>query len=133
MRRMMKQSNSLPLIKVAAPVAMHRVGLLLFHPHDSSFNRNNALYLAHASDVAYNRTPAQAAMERLGLKAVGFRHKVTRTRGFLGVCDTHAVLSFRGSDPITLQTWLTDMVVKLVEHEEYDGRVHHGFGSVLKH
>jgi triacylglycerol lipase len=106
---------------------------LPFHPDDASFNRINALYLAHASDIAYDRSPAQAARERLGLEAVGFRHKLTRTRGFLGVCDTHAVLSFRGSDPVTLQTWLTDVVVRLVEREHYDGRVHLGFSSALKH
>jgi hypothetical protein len=106
---------------------------LPFHPDGSSFNRLNALYLAHAADIAYHRAPARAAMERLGLEAVGFRHKVTRTRGFLGVCDTHAVLAFRGSDPVTLQTWLTDVVVRLVEREHYDGRVHLGFSSALKH
>ena len=105
---------------------------LPFDPSDSRFNRANALYLAHASDVAYHRAPAAAAAERLGLKAVGFLNRVTRTRGFLGVCDTHAVLAFRGSDPVTLPNWLTDVVVKLVEHDEYDGRVHHGFGSALR-
>jgi hypothetical protein len=105
---------------------------LAFHPGELAFNRENALYLAHASDVAYDRAPATAARDRLGLKAVAFRHKVTRTRGFLGVCDTHAVLAFRGSDPVTLPTWLTDAVVKLVERSEYDGRVHQGFSSVLR-
>src|SRR5436190_20702784 len=104
---------------------------LPFHPPDSSFNRANALYLAHASDVAYHRAPAAAAMERLGLRGVGFLNKLTRTRGFLGVCDTHAVLAFRGSDPVTLPTWITDVVVKLVSCGEYHGRVHHGFSSVL--
>jgi pimeloyl-ACP methyl ester carboxylesterase len=104
-----------------------------FHPNDCSFNRANALYLAHASDVAYDRAPAAAAMERLGLRAVPFRHKLTRTRGFLGVCDTHAVLAFRGTDPITLPNWLTDAVVRLVRCHEYDGRVHYGFSSALRH
>jgi pimeloyl-ACP methyl ester carboxylesterase len=104
-----------------------------FHPDNSAFDRANALYLAHASDIAYHRAPAEAARERLGLEAVGFRHKVTRTRGFLGVCDTHAVLAFRGSDPVTLQTWVTDAVVRLVTREHYDGRVHLGFSSALKH
>src|SRR5205085_11366249 len=103
-----------------------------FYPHDASFNRANALYLAHASDVAYHRAPAAAAGERLGLKTLAFRNKMTRTRGFLGVCDTHAVLAFRGSDPVTLQTWITDAVVRLVERVEYDGRVHLGFSSVLR-
>src|SRR3954451_24397097 len=103
-----------------------------FDPHDSSFNRANALYLAHASDVAYDRAPAAAAAERLGLKAVAFRNKVTRTRGYLRVCDTHAVLAFRGTDPVTLPNWLTDAVVRLVECGEYEGRVHHGFSSVLR-
>jgi pimeloyl-ACP methyl ester carboxylesterase len=106
---------------------------LVFHSHDSLFNRDNALYLAHASDIAYHRAPAKAAMERLGLEAIAFRHKVTRTRGFLGMCDTHAVLAFRGSDPVTLPTWLTDVVVRLVERADYDGRVHLGFSSALKH
>jgi hypothetical protein len=106
---------------------------LPFHPDDSSFNRGNALYLAHASDVAYHRAPAAGARERLGLRAVGFLNKVTRTRGFLGVCDTHAVLAFRGSDPVTLPNWLTDVVVRLVECGDYHGRVHHGFSAVLKH
>ena len=105
---------------------------LKFHPHEASFDRANALYLAHASDVAYQRSPAAAARDRLGLDAVGFVNKVTRTRGFLGVCDTPAVLAFRGSDPVTLPTWLTDAVVRLVEREEYAGRVHLGFASALR-
>ena len=103
-----------------------------FHPHDASFNRDNALYLAHASDVAYIRSPRVAAKERLGLESSAFLNRVTRTRGFLGVCETHAVLSFRGSDPLNIQTWVTDAVVKLVESSEYDGRVHHGFSSALR-
>ena len=106
--------------------------VLRFHPHDAAFNRANALYLAHASDVAYQRSPAALAHQRLGLDAVGFVNKVTRTRGFLGVCDTHAVLAFRGSDPVTLPAWVTDAVVRLVQRDEYDGRVHLGFSSALK-
>src|SRR5215217_5262231 len=106
-----------------------RVVALQFHPHDSSFNRANALYLAHASDVAYCRAPAAAAQERLNLSAIAFRDKIARARGFLGVCDTHAVLAFRGSDPVTLPNWVTDIVVKLVECDEYEGRVHFGFSS----
>jgi len=106
---------------------------LPFDPHDASFNRANALYLAHASDIAYHRSPAAAAWERLGLKTVAFRHKINRTRGFLGVCETHAVLAFRGSDPVTLPNWVTDVVVRLVECADYTGRVHHGFSSALRH
>jgi pimeloyl-ACP methyl ester carboxylesterase len=106
---------------------------LAFHPSDPAFNRANALYLAHASDIAYHRAPATAASDRLGLEGVGFLNKVTRTRGFLGVCDTHAVLAFRGSDPVTLPNWVTDVVVKLVERADYHGRVHHGFSAALKH
>src|SRR3954452_20836253 len=102
-----------------------------FSPDDAAFNRFNALYLAHAADIAYHRSPAKAAAERLGLQTVSFLNRVTRTRGFLGVCDTHAVLAFRGSDPVTLQTWVTDVVVRLVEHEAYDGRVHLGFSAAL--
>ncbi|HEX4795462.1 MAG TPA: lipase family protein [Humisphaera sp.] len=105
---------------------------LAFHPDDPSFNRANALYLAHAADVAYCRAPAEQAWERLGLRTVAFRNKVTRTRGFIGVCDDYAILAFRGTDPVTLPNWLTDVVVKLVERDEYDGRVHHGFSSVLR-
>src|SRR5262245_278973 len=81
---------------------------LTFHPHDSHFNRANALYLAHASDVAYCRAPAAAARERLKLETIAFHDKITRTRGFLGICATHAVLAFRGSDPVTLPNWVTD-------------------------
>jgi hypothetical protein len=104
-----------------------------FHPSDASFNRVNALYLAHASDVAYDRAPTAAARERLGLQTVrAFRHKITRTRGFLGVCETHAVLAFRGTDPVTLPNWVTDLVARLVERGEYEGRVHQGFSSVLR-
>ncbi len=106
--------------------------MLAFDPHDSSFNRANALYLAHASDVAYCRAPATMAGERLGLRTVAFRNKVTRTRGFLGVCDTHAVLAFRGTNPTTLPNWVTDAVVRLVACGEYDGRVHYGFSAALR-
>ncbi len=105
---------------------------LAFDPDDASFNRANALYLAHASDIAYQRAPAAAARERLGLKAVPFRSKITRTRGFLGVCDTHAVLAFRGTNPATLPNWLTNVVVRLVECGDFEGRVHHGFNSALR-
>ena len=117
---------------MAPAVEMAGVGIE-FHPDEPTFNRANALYLAHASDVAYERAPAAAAMDRLGLKAVAFRNKVTRTRGFIGVCDTHAVLAFRGTDPVTLPNWVTDAATLLVERTEYDGRVHHGFSSVLGH
>jgi pimeloyl-ACP methyl ester carboxylesterase len=104
-----------------------------FFPDDVGFNRANALYLAHASDVAYERAPRKAAWERLGLEGTfAFRNRVTRTRGFLGVCDSHAVLAFRGTDPITLPNWVTDAVVRLVERDEYEGRVHRGFSSVLR-
>ena len=119
------------MIDTTRHVAIRDVALP-FHPTDTSFNRANALYLANASDVAYHRAPAAAALERLGLKTIAFRNKINRTRGFLGICDTHAVLAFRGTDPITLPNWVTDMVVKLVEHDEYEGRVHHGFSSVLR-
>jgi len=104
-----------------------------FTPDDPAFNRSNALYLAHASDIAYHRSPGKAAAERLGLETVSFLNHITRTRGFLGVCDTHAVLAFRGSDPVTLQAWLTDVVVRLVEHHHYHGRVHRGFHLALHH
>ena len=105
---------------------------LEFCPLDSSFNLVNALYLAHACDVAYLRAPVAAARERLGLEATAFFNKVTRTRGFLGVCETHAVLAFRGSEPVTLPNWVTDVVVRLVERDEYAGKVHLGFSSVLR-
>jgi pimeloyl-ACP methyl ester carboxylesterase len=104
---------------------------LQFEPDDAGFNRTNALYLAHAADIAYHRSPADAALERLGLKAIAFRSKLTRARGFLGVCKTHAVLSFRGTDPVTFPNWLTVVAVRLVECGEYTGRVHHGFNYAL--
>jgi hypothetical protein len=103
-----------------------------FEPGDAKFNRANALYLAHASDIVYHRAPAVAAEQRLGLQAQAFHNKVTRTRGFLGVCDTHAVLAFRGTNPLTIPNWLTVAVVRLVESLEYDGRVHYGFNSALR-
>jgi hypothetical protein len=123
--------RTIVLIESPRGGSMGDVGLH-FYPDETSFNRANALYLAHAADVAYDRAPAAAAAQRLGLRAVAFQNKVTRTRGFLGVCDTHAVLSFRGSDPVTLPSWITDAVVRLVEREEYQGRVHLGFSSVLR-
>jgi triacylglycerol lipase len=104
-----------------------------FHPSDARFNRANALYLAHASSIAYFRSPAVEAKEQLGLDAVAFFNPVTRTRGYLGVCDTHAVLAFRGTGPATFQNWATDAIVRLVAREEYAGRVHTGFSSALKH
>src|SRR4051795_11773684 len=128
----MSVEKARPLIPPARFVAIIDVPPVPFDPTDSSFNRVNALYLAHASDIAYHRAPARAAMQRLGLKAIAFRNKITRTRGYLGVCDTHAVLAYRGSDPVTLQTWLTDVVVRLVERSDYDGRVHLGVSSALK-
>lgn len=115
------------------PLACCNVAVPLpFHPDDVGFNRTNAIYLAHASQLAYDRAPAAAVSERLGLRAVAFRQRVTRTRGFLGVCDTHAVLAFRGSEPAALATWVTDAVASLVERADYEGRVHHGFSTALR-
>jgi hypothetical protein len=37
-----------------------------FHPDDRTFNRANALYLAHAADVPRKRAPKKAAAVRLG-------------------------------------------------------------------
>jgi triacylglycerol lipase len=105
---------------------------LPFDPDDPEFNRVNALYLAHAADIAYHRAPTAAARERLGLKAFAFRSKLTRARGFLGVCDTHAVLSFRGTDPVTLPNWLTVVAARLVACADFEGRVHHGFHYALR-
>lgn len=105
---------------------------LPFVPLDGEFNRVNALYLAHAADIAYKRAPAAAAQERLGLRAYSFRSKLTRARGFLGVCDSHAVLSFRGTEPVTLQNWLTVMVMQLIRSRHYQGRVHRGFSYALE-
>jgi triacylglycerol lipase len=119
------------LIRTARVVEIEQVQLP-FSPDDFSFTRENALYLAHASDIAYHRAPAAAALDRLGLNAIAFRNRITRTRGFLGVCDTHAVLSFRGSDPLTLPNWITDVVAGLVQRADYQGRVHQGFSSVLR-
>lgn len=98
----------------------------------ATFSRENALYLAHASDIAYFRKPAAAAAERLGLsEVVALRHKVNRTRGFVGVCSTHAVLAFRGTEPATLANWVTDAVFSLASKSEYAGRVHSGFSAAL--
>lgn len=104
---------------------------LPFHPEDAAFNRINAVYLAHASSIAYLRSPSTLARETLGLDAIPFFHQLTRTRGFLGIGKGHAVLAFRGTNPLTLPNWLTDVVVKLVERDHYTGRVHRGFSSAL--
>ena len=105
---------------------------LPFHPHEAGFHRENALYLAHAADVAYRRSPEAEALLRLGLRATPFVHGVTRTRGYVGVCDTHAVLGFRGSDPVTLPNWITDSIAPLTVVKPYDGRVHLGFATALE-
>lgn len=103
-----------------------------FEPEVSAFSLTNALYLAHASSIAYERAPATLAHEQLGLKTMAFFHQLTRTRGFLGVCETHAVLAFRGTNPLTLPNWFTDVVVKLVDSDHSHGRVHRGFNSALR-
>ena len=85
---------------------------MAFHPHDSAFNRTNALYLAHASDIAYHRAPAAAARSGWGWKRSRFAtsHAHARVSGRV----RHACRAgFRGSDPVTLQTWLTDAIVRL--------------------
>jgi hypothetical protein len=106
---------------------------LPFLPTNSSFSRPNALFLAHAADIAYLRSPQAAAFDRLGLKTVlAFRHKITRTRGFLAITPDFAILAYRGTDPATLPNWITDTIVKLVERSDYHGRVHRGFASVLR-
>jgi hypothetical protein len=120
------QDDSSPMIRSASD------GPLAFHPGDPAFNRANALYLAVASDIAYHRAPAALARERLGLETFSFRSRLTRARGFLGVCDTHAVLAFRGSEPLTLPNWLTVAIVRLVACGDYEGRVHHGFHVALQ-
>lgn len=102
-----------------------------FDAESAEFSREMALHLAHASDVAYLREPEQEARARLGMRVFPFRNRVTRVRGFVGVCESHAVLAFRGTEPTNLPNWVTDAVISLATKGDYEGRVHAGFSTVL--
>jgi triacylglycerol lipase len=95
------------------------------------FDRANALYLAHASRIAYLDDPVLEASEILGLDATAFSDHMTNTQGFVAKNNDYVVLAFRGTEPNQIADWITDFAFLQSSHSPYAGRVHDGFVGAL--
>jgi len=96
-----------------------------FNSHTTAYNGNNALCLAAMANLAYN----PRAVIKQQIKAWGFRHfefvEADGSEAFIVGDDDKIIISFRGTEPLVLLDWLTDIDIVLIDGP--GGRVHNGF------
>lgn len=91
----------------------------------------NAAWLAEAAMLAYlDETTAAAEMADAGLPNYTQYDNVD-TQCFVASNDDFAIMSCRGSEPTTLNDWLTDFDYTQVAAADGNGQVHGGFKAAL--
>ena len=108
-----------------------------FNPNTTRWVPANALALAHAARLAYaNKGDVADQIEAWGFPRSGFvffespnSDQLLDTQAFLTANDETVVLSFRGTQPDTVQDWLTDL--NAVFRQFKVGLVHKGFYDAL--
>ncbi len=110
-----------------------------FNPKTTQFDPQNALFLAIASDIAYDQDQKVAkkrALDLLGLE--NFHAFNTKdTQGFVGGNDKFVVVAFRGTETKEIADWMTDVEIApvnfnyLFQGANDIGHVHNGFGHAV--
>ena len=94
------------------------------------FSLPNALFLAHAADLAYQ---PESKIKQIVQDSWYFPYarffEQRDTQAFLASNDEHMVLSFRGTEKTSFEDWQTDGDVDLVKYN--NGNVHRGFLKAL--
>lgn len=102
----------------------------LFDPRTTQYRPQNALLLAKASLLAYKSPESiKPEVERWGFPQFAFIDRKD-TQVFLAGNSEMILLAFRGTEPRTLQDWMTDSKMKR-KNGPY-GKVHRGFKQGLQ-
>ncbi len=100
-----------------------------FEPQAQSYNANNALCLAAASNLAYEDSPTiEPVVEQWGFDKYRFV-EAKDTQGFVCGSANLLLIVFRGTEPEKLKDWFTDINIKLVPGPA--GEVHKGFWEAI--
>ncbi|MFF2730335.1 lipase family protein [Streptomyces sp. NPDC058008] len=114
------------------------VPLMIDH-QTTGYSLAHAYWLAKASDLAYKD---EATVEEQ-VRAWGFdrlRHHETRfsppfplqdTQAYTAASDRMIIIAFRGTEPVQIKDWLSDITTPPVPGPAGTGYIHHGFGEAL--
>src|SRR5687768_14121146 len=92
------------------------------------FNYATAMYLAHASAIAYEMDPIARARAELGLDTVDFK-SVNESQCFVGHNANFSVVAIRGTEePLD---WLQNARVLQRVNADITGLIHSGFDNAL--
>lgn len=101
------------------------------HANSAGFDLGHAACMAHASEIVY--LPADEAYAAVAAEW-DFEHfefyDIQDTQAFVAADDRFLVVSFRGTEPTSLQDWVTDANTELVPGP-LGGNVHAGFYDAL--
>lgn len=104
---------------------------LIFRPTVTSFNIDNAIVMARASQLAYE----SKTMVLNTLKEWGFTNSKFFSSGesqaFVAGNEEFILVAFRGTEPKKLEDWMTDAKIKLTPGKG-GGHVHRGFKTALE-
>lgn len=103
-----------------------------FDPITARYQGENAVALAHAARLAYNRDDAACTAQAAGwgfpkAKPIGRRETQCLVMGNASA----VVVTFRGTEPGKLADWMSDLDANLVPGPF--GKVHDGFARALSH
>jgi len=102
-----------------------RKGPRRFDPHTIEYRYQNAQLLARASFLGYQSPDViQAEVAQWGLPEFSIIDRKD-TQAFWAGNAEMIIIAFRGTEPITLQDWMTD--VKIRRKSGPYGKVHRGF------
>lgn len=102
-----------------------------FNPVTGQYLGENAVALAHAARLAYTESANCTARASLwGFKRSRFIDK-RETQCLVMAGDQAVVVAFRGTEPVKLKDWMTDLDTQFVEAPF--GRAHSGFNLALSH
>ncbi len=97
-----------------------------FNPYATTFNIENALYLANVSKLVYagyNEIKEEAEKLQLNFK---YFDKKNSQASLLYDSDI-VILAFRGTEKQNISDWITDIRCKKIKYFTYDGLIHQGF------
>jgi triacylglycerol lipase len=97
----------------------------LFDPHTTKYRHQNAHLLAKASSLAYQSPDViQPEVVKWGFPQFTFIDRKD-SQAFMAGNAEMIIIAFRGTEPTTLQDWMTD--VKIRRKTGPYGKVHRGF------
>lgn len=118
-------------------------GLIPFDPHIRGYHPHNALWLAAAGNLAYEaEETVRSVVREWGFTRFAFLHAST-AMGAVGMpvpVDTQAfvcsggdatLIAFRGTEPLNIKDWVTDLMIATVYAPVGVGKVHQGFDAAF--